>query len=263
MSSWDRSETATASRPHAGPAAGLELLINTTVRLDGRVGGAPAGRKVLTLMNTFLRSSSFGHVRQLEAVNDLARQRACAAGTAPGVLTRLDVRYTMAIRTTVSAVHATIAGSPRRLGSRSPPPKHASPLRGGLGELGGIPDRDPGAQRDAFDNSPRRSRHRPPDRCGRACRRTGPAPPTRPAPGLLRHATDRRNPLTPPRPQPPSPADHQSRVGGSSLRSGGKPWSLLGKLSRSRSRRGHRATETRRPHTSRMRSHLSARRRFL
>ena len=31
---------------------GVESLINTTVRLDGRVGGASPGRKVLTLMNT-------------------------------------------------------------------------------------------------------------------------------------------------------------------------------------------------------------------
>lgn len=107
----------------------LESLIDATVRLDGRVGGASPGRKVLTLMNTmlaggshidhadmlragatesvvshrvmapstlgtFLRSFSFGHVRQLEAVNDLARQRAWAAGTAPGALV-IDVDSTI------------------------------------------------------------------------------------------------------------------------------------------------------------------------
>ena len=107
----------------------LETLINDTVRLDGRVGGASPGRKVLTLMNTmlaggshidhadmlraahrrsvvshrvmapstlgtFLRSFSFGHVRQLEAVNDVARQRAWAAGTAPGALV-VDVDSTI------------------------------------------------------------------------------------------------------------------------------------------------------------------------
>ena len=107
----------------------LETLINDTVRLDGRVGGASPGRKVLTLMNTmlaggshidhadmlragasesvvshrvmapstlgtFLRSFSFGHVRQLEAVNDLARQRAWAAGTPPGGLV-VDVDSTI------------------------------------------------------------------------------------------------------------------------------------------------------------------------
>ena len=98
---------------------GVETLIDNTVRLDGRVGGASPGRKVLTLMNTmlaggshidhadmlragatevvvshrvmapstlgtFLRSFTFGPVRQLEAVNDVARERAWAAGTAPG-----------------------------------------------------------------------------------------------------------------------------------------------------------------------------------
>ena len=108
---------------------GVETLINTTVRLNGRVGGATPGRKVLTLMNTmlaggshidhadmlragaseqvvshrvmapstlgtFLRSFTFGHVRQLEAVNDVARQRAWAAGVAPGPLT-VDVDSTI------------------------------------------------------------------------------------------------------------------------------------------------------------------------
>jgi hypothetical protein len=108
---------------------GLEALINATVRLDGRVGGASPGRKVLTLMNTmlaggshidhadmlragasevvvshrvmapstlgtFLRSFSFGHVRQLEAVNDIAMRRAWAAGTAPDALV-IDVDSTI------------------------------------------------------------------------------------------------------------------------------------------------------------------------
>ncbi len=107
----------------------LEALIDDTVCLDGRVGGASPGRKVLTLMNTmlaggshidhadmlragatgsvvshrvmapstlgtFLRSFSFGHVRQLEAVNDVARQRAWAAGATPGALV-VDVDSTI------------------------------------------------------------------------------------------------------------------------------------------------------------------------
>ena len=107
----------------------LEALIDTTVHLDGRVGGASPGRKVLTLMNTmlaggshidhadmlragatesvvshrvmapstlgtFLRSFTFGHVRQLEAVNDIARQRAWAAGAAPAALV-IDVDSTI------------------------------------------------------------------------------------------------------------------------------------------------------------------------
>ena len=82
---------------------GLEPLINATVRLAGRVGGASPGRKILTLvatilaggshidhadmlragatrrvlgfrvmapstLGTFLRSFTFGHVRQLDKV---------------------------------------------------------------------------------------------------------------------------------------------------------------------------------------------------
>ena len=108
---------------------GVESLVNATVCLDGRVGGASPGRKVLTLMNTmlaggshidhadmlragaselvvshrvmapstlgtFLRSFTFGHVRQLEAVNDVARQRAWVAGTTPGALV-VDVDSTI------------------------------------------------------------------------------------------------------------------------------------------------------------------------
>jgi hypothetical protein len=99
---------------------GLEALVNTTVRLDGRVGGARPGRKVLTLVHamcanashidhtdklragatgsvlghrvmapstigTFLRSFTFGHCRQMEAVNGHALERAWAAGAGPGV----------------------------------------------------------------------------------------------------------------------------------------------------------------------------------
>lgn len=98
---------------------GLEALIDTTVRLGGRVGGAKPGRKVLTLVHaivagashidhaevlragatqavlphrvmapstlgTFLRSFTFGHVRQLEAVVGKALERAWAMGAGPG-----------------------------------------------------------------------------------------------------------------------------------------------------------------------------------
>ena len=98
---------------------GLEALIDTTVRLDGRTGGAHPGRKVLTLahamcagsshidhadmlragatgsvlghrvmaastIGTFLRSFTFGHCRQMEAVNGHALERAWAAGAGPG-----------------------------------------------------------------------------------------------------------------------------------------------------------------------------------
>jgi hypothetical protein len=97
----------------------LEALVDATVRLVGRVGGARPGRKVLTLVHsivaggshidhaevlrsggtqavlshrvmapstlgTFLRALTFGHVRQLEAVVGTALQRAWAAGAGPG-----------------------------------------------------------------------------------------------------------------------------------------------------------------------------------
>jgi hypothetical protein len=97
----------------------LERLVNATVRLSGRVGGSRPGRKVLTLVHaivagashidhadvlrsggtqrvlsfrvmapstlgTFLRSFSFGHVRQLEAVVGESLRRAWALGAGPG-----------------------------------------------------------------------------------------------------------------------------------------------------------------------------------
>ena len=98
---------------------GLEALIDDTVRLVGRVGGARPGRKVLTLVHsmiagvahidhaymlragstasvlphrvmapstlgTFLRAFTFGHVRQLEAVCGHALARAWNLGAGPG-----------------------------------------------------------------------------------------------------------------------------------------------------------------------------------
>ena len=98
---------------------GLERLVNSTVRLGGRVGGAHPGRKVLTLVHaivaggshidhadvlrsggsegvlphrvmapstlgTFLRAFTFGHVRQLEAVVGETLRRAWAMGGGPG-----------------------------------------------------------------------------------------------------------------------------------------------------------------------------------
>jgi Transposase DDE domain group 1 len=97
---------------------GLEALIDDTVRLASRTGGTRPGRKVLTLVHsilaggshidhadvlragstaavlghrvmapstlgTFWRAFTFGHVRQLEAVNGDALERAWAAGAGP------------------------------------------------------------------------------------------------------------------------------------------------------------------------------------
>ncbi|MBW3645577.1 MAG: hypothetical protein KY441_08745 [Actinobacteria bacterium] len=98
---------------------GIEELIDATVRLVGRIGGALPGRKVLTLVHaivaggshidhadvlragatqavlghrimapstlgTFLRAFTFGHVRQFEAVVGKVLSRAWAAGAGPG-----------------------------------------------------------------------------------------------------------------------------------------------------------------------------------
>jgi hypothetical protein len=98
---------------------GLEALINSTLRLVGRVGGALPGRKVLTLvvtilaggshidhadmlragatqrvlgfrvmapstLGTFLRSFTFGHVRQLDRVAGEALRRAWRLDAGPG-----------------------------------------------------------------------------------------------------------------------------------------------------------------------------------
>lgn len=98
---------------------GLEALVNATVRLVGRVGGASPGRKVLTLvaailaggshidhanllragatqavlpfrvmapstLGTFLRSFTFGHIRQLDRVIAETMGRAWSLGAGPG-----------------------------------------------------------------------------------------------------------------------------------------------------------------------------------
>ncbi len=98
---------------------GLERLVNATVRLGGRVGGARPGRKVLTLvatimaggshidhadmlragatqrvlpfrvmapstLGTFLRAFTFGHVRQLDRVIAETLRHAWSLGAGPG-----------------------------------------------------------------------------------------------------------------------------------------------------------------------------------
>ena len=98
---------------------GLEDLCNSTIRLTGRIGGFQPGRKILTLVHamvagashidhadmlragstakvlshrvmapstlgTFLRSFSFGHVRQFEKVIGDALHRAWSLGAGPG-----------------------------------------------------------------------------------------------------------------------------------------------------------------------------------
>jgi PII-like signaling protein len=114
---------------------GLEQLVDRTVRLVGRVGGAAPGRKVLTLvaailagashidhadrlragatravlpfrvmapstLGTFLRSFTFGHIRQLDRVIAEAIRRAWSLGAGPG-----DGPLVIDLDSTVCEVH--------------------------------------------------------------------------------------------------------------------------------------------------------------
>jgi hypothetical protein len=114
---------------------GLEALVNSTVRLLGRVGGALPGRKVLTLvttilaggshidhadvlrsgatetvlpfrvmapstLGTFLRAFTFGHVRQLDAVVAETIGRAWRLGAGPG-----PAAMTIDLDSTICEVH--------------------------------------------------------------------------------------------------------------------------------------------------------------
>ncbi len=109
---------------------GLEALINATVRLSGRVGGARPGRKVLSLvatilaggshidhadmlragatqrvlpfrvmapstLGTFLRSFTFGHVRQLDRVIGETIHRAWSVGAGPAGAMTIDMDSTI------------------------------------------------------------------------------------------------------------------------------------------------------------------------
>jgi hypothetical protein len=114
---------------------GLETLVNQTLRLAGRVGGARPGRKVLTLvasilaggshidhadrlragatqkvlpfkvmapstLGTFLRSFTFGHIRQLDRVIGETIRRAWILGAGPG-----DRPVTIDLDSTICEVH--------------------------------------------------------------------------------------------------------------------------------------------------------------
>ena len=114
---------------------GLEALIDQTVRLVDRIGGARPGRKVLTLvaailvgashidhadrlragsthkvlpfrvmapstLGTFLRAFTFGHVRQLDAAIAETIRRAWQLGAGPG-----DAPVTIDLDSTICEVH--------------------------------------------------------------------------------------------------------------------------------------------------------------
>jgi hypothetical protein len=109
---------------------GLEALVNATVRLSGRVGGARPGRKVLSLvatilaggshidhvdmlragatqrvlpfrvmapstLGTFLRSFTFGHVCQLDRVIGETLRRAWSVGAGPAGPMTIDLDSTI------------------------------------------------------------------------------------------------------------------------------------------------------------------------
>lgn len=114
---------------------GLERLVDDTVKLTGRVGGALPGRKLLTLVHalmvggshidhvdvlragattevlphrvmapstigTFLRAFTFGHLRQLDVVAGEALRRAWALGAGPG-----GARMVVDVDSTICEVH--------------------------------------------------------------------------------------------------------------------------------------------------------------
>ncbi len=113
----------------------LEALINSTVRLVGRVGGSRPGRKILTLVHTiaaggshidhadmlrsgathavlghrvmapstlgtFLRAFTFGHIRQLDRVLDIVIGRVWGLGAGPG-----GKRLVVDLDSTICEVH--------------------------------------------------------------------------------------------------------------------------------------------------------------
>ncbi len=119
---------------------GVEQVVNEMVDLGGRVGGASPGRKVTTLvasmlgggthidhanklragstgkvlpfrvmapstLGTFLRSFTFGHVRQLDAVIAETTRRAWAVGAGPGA-----AAMTIDLDSTICEVHGHLQG---------------------------------------------------------------------------------------------------------------------------------------------------------
>jgi hypothetical protein len=121
---------------------GIERLVDQTVRLGERPGGANAGRKVMTMvlamalgadciedcdilrsgqtaavlghrvaapstLGTFLRAFTFGHVRQLDRVLAESLSRAWSAGAGPG-----DGRLVVDVDSFVGEVHGYASRAP-------------------------------------------------------------------------------------------------------------------------------------------------------
>jgi hypothetical protein len=130
---WGRQRRAAAR--HVGERLGIEAAVDELVDLGDRPGAHRPGRKVLTLLHalviggdciddadvlrtgftaavlghrvmapstlgTFLRSFTFGHIRQLDRVAETIRGRAWAAGAGPG-----DGPMTIDLYSTVCEVH--------------------------------------------------------------------------------------------------------------------------------------------------------------
>ena len=130
---------------------GLEALVNSTVRLVDRIGGASPGRKIATLvatilaggshidhanvlragatakvlgfrvmapstLGTFLRSFTFGHVRQLDKVIAETTRRAWATGTGPGDDAMVIDMDSTIVEVHGHAKHGAAYGYTRRLG---------------------------------------------------------------------------------------------------------------------------------------------------
>ena len=130
---------------------GLEALVNSTIRLVGRTGGALPGRKICTLvatilaggshidhanvlragstakvlgfrvmapstLGTFLRSFTFGHVRQLDKVIAQTTQRAWAVGAGPGNGAMVIDMDSTIVEVHGHAKHGAAYGYTRRLG---------------------------------------------------------------------------------------------------------------------------------------------------
>jgi len=136
---------------------GLESLVNATVNLAGRVGGALPGRKILTLVHaivagashidhadvlrsgasasvlshpvmapstlgTFLRAFTFAHIPQLDKVIDTVIQRAWALGIGPGT-----ERLVVDMDSTICEVHGKLKRERARATRRSSAITHCSP----------------------------------------------------------------------------------------------------------------------------------------
>ena len=104
----------------AGMLAGADSIDDLDVLRHGGMRRVFTGIKAPSTFGTFLRSFTFGHVRQLDAV--AAKTLAGLAGAVPGLLagceamTFVDIDDTPSARSTVTPNRAPRTGSPRSTG---------------------------------------------------------------------------------------------------------------------------------------------------